>query len=121
MNKKIIAAGIMIVVVLVVFVFSLKNNSQMLGVSMSEIIIHDVSLSKKSFTLTGAFASSGKSFRNYTYTIDGNSLYIVINGGLVTKKYPIGDFSVKIEDVNLRNVTKVFLTHGKDNEQITIK
>lgn len=111
----------LILAMLLVFVFLLKNNMQMQGVSISEIIIRDVSLSEQKFTLSGSFVSSGKSFRKYTYTIDGDSLYIVISGGLVTKKYPSGDFSIKIEDVNLKNVSKVFLKHGKVNDRIIIK
>lgn len=121
MKRKIIIISIMIVLVLLAFVFTLKNNRQMQGVSISEIIIRDVSLSEQKFTLSGSFVSSGKSFRNYTYTIDGDSLYIVINGGLVIKKYPLGDFSINIEDENLKNVSKVFLKHGKGNDRIIIK
>lgn len=121
MKKKIIIISIMIVLALLTFVFTLKNNRQMQAVPLSEIIIRDVSLSEQKFTLSGSFVSSGKSFRNYTYTIDGDSLYIVINGGLVTKEYSSGDFSIKIEDVNLKNVSKVFLKHGKVNDQIIIK
>lgn len=121
MKRKIIVRGILIAAILLVFVFLLKNNKQMQGVSLSEIIIRDVSLSEQKFTLSGSFVSSGKSFRNYTYTIDGDSLYIVINGGLVTKEYPSGDFSIKIEDEKLKNVSKVFLKHGKVNDHIIIK
>lgn len=121
MKKKIIIISIMIVLALLTFVFTLKNNRQMQAVPLSEIIIRDVSLSEQKFTLSGSFVSSGKSFRNYTYTIDGDSLYIVINGGLVTKEYPSGDFSIKIEDENLKNVSKVFLKHGEVNDQIIIK
>lgn len=121
MNRKIIVTGILIAAMLLVFVFLLKNTMQMQGISISEIIIRDVSLSEQKFTLSGSFVSSGKSFRNYTYTIDGDSLYIVINGGLVTKKYSSGDFSIKIDDVNLKNVSKVFLKHGKVNDRIIIK
>lgn len=121
MKKKIIIISIMIVLALLTFVFTLKNNRQMQAVPLSEIIIRDVSLSEQKFTLSGSFVSSGKSFRKYTYTIDGDSLYIVINGGLVTKEYPSGDFSIKIEDENLKNVSKVFLKHRKVNDQIIIK
>lgn len=118
MNKKVIAMSI-IVVMLICFLFSLRNSQ--LSVSMSEIIIRDISLSEQSFTLTGDFISSGKSFRNYTYTVDEHNLYITIKGGLVTKKYPSGHFSIIIEDENLQNATKVFLTRGKDKEPIHIK
>lgn len=121
MKKKIIIISIMIVLALLTFVFTLKNNRQMQAVPLSEIIIRDASLSEQKFTLSGSFVSSGKSFRNYTYTIDGDSLYIVINGGLVTKEYPSGDFSIKIEDENLKNVSKVFLKHGEVKDQIIIK
>lgn len=121
MKKKIIIISIMILLVLLHLFFLLKNNKQMQGVSISEIIIREVSLSEQKFTLSGSFVSSGKSFRNYTYTIDGDSLYIVISGSFVTKKYPQGDFSIKIEDVNLKNVSKVFLKHGKVNDRIIIK
>lgn len=121
MKRKIIVRGMLILAMLLVFVFLLKNNMQMQGVSISEIIIRDVSLSEQKFTLSGSFVSSGKSLRNYTYTIDGDSLYIVISGSFVTKKYPQGDFSIKIEDVNLKNVSKVFLKHGKVNDRIIIK
>lgn len=121
MNRKIIVTGILIAAMLLLFVFTLKNNRQMQAVPLSEIIIREVSLSEQKFTLSGSFVSSGKSFRNYTYTIDGDSLYIVINGGLVTKKYPFGDFSIKIEDENLKNVSKVFLKHGEVSDRIIIK
>lgn len=120
MKRKITLTGILIAAILLVF-FLLKNNKQMQGVSISEIIIRDVSLSEQKFTLSGSFVSSGKSFQNYTYTIDGDSLYIVISGSFVTKKYPQGDFCIKIEDVNFKNVSKVFLKHGKVNDRIIIK
>lgn len=117
-KKTLIILLIPIVAFCLVFSIFLLILYQVSSVSMSEISIHNMSLSDHTFTARGTFVSSGKSFRSYTYTIDGCALYITIYGGLVTKKYPNGDFSITIEDIGLQNVSEVFLIHGKDAEQI---
>lgn len=87
--------------------------------SNTELSFENIELTDTSFTAQCIFISSGKSFRKYDYTMEGDTLYLTVYGGLVNSKYPNGNFEIVIED-HLENITKVCL-NGTDEVTVLYK
>lgn len=104
------------IVGLVLFVLN-RSDEDMKSVTNSELTFTNVSLSDTALNATGIFTASGKSFREYVYTIEGDALYITIYGGLVSNKCPNGDFIIDIQD-DLQGVNTVYLKSGDEETAI---
>lgn len=106
-------------IVIMGFGFFVLNRSEadMKSVTNSEVAFTDISLSDIELNATGTFMASGKSFRKYDYTIKENSLYITVYGGLVSNKYPNGDFIIDIQD-DLQGIDTVYLKSGDEETAI---
>lgn len=104
---------IIILVGVMVFIYSGDKTSN------TELSFENIELTDTSFTAQCIFTSSGKSFRKYDYTMEGDTLYLTVYGGLVNRKYPNGDFEIVIED-HLENITKVCL-NGTDEVTVLYK
>lgn len=104
---------IIVVVGVMVFIYSGDKTSN------TELLFENIELTDTSFTAQCMFTSSGKSFRKYDYTMEGDTLYLTVYGGLVNSKYPNGDFEIVIQD-HLENITKVCL-NGTDEVTVLYK
>jgi len=115
MKTKRLILGIVFTVIMIgvgiAMFFALSKSSTSIGeVAFSEIsMIH----SENTLILNGMLVSSAKSYRDSTYNIQGDALNIVINSGIVSKKYPDGSFEIKIEDERISNINVVYLQDGK--------
>lgn len=114
----IIVLTVLIAAAIAGIVFFIYNRSaeDMMSVSDTEISFSNIELTDTNLTAVAAFTASGKSYRKYNYTVEGNTLYITVYGGLVSSRYPNGDFMIDIHD-NLQNITTVCL---KDNNNATV-
>lgn len=118
-KKAIIFLVILLIIIgLVVTFHTLKGSEDMNNVSYHELAITNMTLTEESFTAHCFIIVSSKTFRNYTYVIEDDSLYITVSGGLVSKKYPHGGFDIIINDTALKNVDVVFLKSHKETSQI---
>ncbi len=111
----VLLAFIIIIVLVGVMVFIYSGDKT----SNTELSFENIELTDTSFTAQCIFTSSGKSFRKYDYTMEGDTLYLTVYGGLVNRKYPNGDFEIVIED-HLENITKVCL-NGTDEVTVLYK
>lgn len=118
MKKKTISVLAIFLVVGSVITFLFVRGDHISSLSINELSINNVSLSNNELALSGSLLSSGKSYRSYSYDISGSDIYITINGGIVTKKYPYGDFDFTIKDNNLQKVDIVYLKHKNKLTQI---
>lgn len=113
----IIVLIVLIIIVIVVFFNHTRGGSRnMMRVSNTEIAFSNMILTDTNLTATAIFTSSGKSFRGYDYTIEENTLYITVYGGLVSNKYPNGDLTIDIQD-ELQSITTICL---KNNDDVTV-
>lgn len=108
----VLLAFIIIIVFVGVMVFVYSDDKT----SNTELSFENIELTDTSFTAQCIFTSSGKSFRKYDYTMEGDTLYLTVYGGLVNNKYPNGDFEIVIQD-HLENITKVCL---KGTDEVTV-
>lgn len=106
----------MAIVVIVFINHNRSGSNNMIKVSNAEIAFSNIILTDNKLTATAVLTASGKSFRGYDYTIEKNTLYITVYGGLVNNKYSNGDFTIDIED-NLQSITTVCL---KNNDDVTV-
>ncbi len=111
----VLLAFIIIIVLVGVMVFIYSGDKT----SNTELSFENIELTDTSFTAQCIFTSSGKSFRKYDYTMEGDTLYLTVYGGLANRKYPNGDFEIVIED-HLENITKVCL-NGTDEVTVLYK
>ncbi len=111
----VLLAFIIIIVLVGVMVFIYSGDKT----SNTELSFENIELTDTSFTAQCIFISSGKSFRKYDYTMEGDTLYLTVYGGLVNSKYPNGNFEIVIED-HLENITKVCL-NGTDEVTVLYK
>ena len=111
----VLLAFIIIIVLVGVIVFIYSDDKT----SNTELLFENIELTDTSFTAQCMFTSSGKSFRKYDYTMEGDTLYLTVYGGLVNSKYPNGNFEIVIED-HLENITKVCL-NGTDEVTVLYK
>lgn len=111
----VLLAFIIIIVLVGVMVFIYSGDKT----SNTELLFENIELTDTSFTAQCVFTSSGKSFRKYDYTMEGDTLYLTVYGGLVNSKYPNGDFEIVIQD-HLENITKVCL-NGTDEVTVLYK
>ena len=111
----VLLAFIIIIVLVGVMVFIYSGDKT----SNTEKSFENIELTDTSFTAQCIFISSGKSFRKYDYTMEGDTLYLTVYGGLVNSKYPNGNFEIVIED-HLENITKVCL-NGTDEVTVLYK
>ncbi|CAM3661549.1 MULTISPECIES: hypothetical protein [Saccharibacillus] len=118
-KKTMLAFGVLIVLLLfagfLMAHFQQKNSRSIL--SVEELAISEASLDEHSLSIQGSILASAKSYRGYHYTIKQNDVYIQIEGGVVTKKYPSGDFNITIEDPDLKNVKAVYIK-SKNQEKV---
>lgn len=111
----VLLAFIIIIVLVGVMVFIYSGDKT----SNTELSFENIELTDTSFTAQCIFISSGKSFRKYDYTMEGDTLYLTVYGGLVNSRYPNGNFEIVIED-HLENITKVCL-NGTDEVTVLYK
>src|SRR5690606_10965362 len=109
--------ALLLVVGLVITLF-IRRGDHISSLSINELAINHVSLSDNELAINGSLLSSGKSYRSYNYDISGSQINITINGGIVTKKHPYGDFNLTIKDSDLKKVDTVYLKHGNELTQI---
>lgn len=111
MMKKIFAVVfivIMLIIFFVIFVITNKCTSD-----FSDLSIHDISLYENTFKATAMQLSSGKSIRNYSYTVNNDSLYITIYSGMVTRKHQSGTLYINFTDSQLCDIKTVYLQNGE--------
>lgn len=113
--------GIILTVIVVlgvsfVMFFSLNKSST----PISEIAFNEISITQNEgvVIIAGTLMSSGKSYRDFTYSIQDDTLMVTINSGIVSKKHMDGSFYIKIEDVRISNVQEIYLHDGKDTSLI---
>ncbi|MDE6319443.1 MAG: hypothetical protein K2M22_07025 [Lachnospiraceae bacterium] len=116
-NRLIRMTAIIALIAIISSVFLILTRSEI--VTDSEVVLTNISLSDTALNAAGTFTSSGNSFRKYVYTIKENSLYITVYGGLVSNKYPNGDFTIDIQD-DLHGINTVYLKSG-DEETVIFK
>ena len=83
--------------------------------STAEIAFNQVELTPNALRLSGTLVASALSYRDCEYEQDGSNLYITLQGGLVTKKHPDGDFDISIRNDDFSKVDRVYLKHGEDH------
>lgn len=94
-----------------------------LGMGKSELSVDNVAFKKVELTthvltLSGSLTSSGMSYRDCEYKQDGSNLYVTLQGGLVNKKHPDGDFDISIRNDDFSKVDRVYLKYGESHTLI---
>ncbi|MDO4793776.1 MAG: hypothetical protein Q3993_06300 [Filifactor alocis] len=100
---------------LLCFIFYINHTGS--RTDFNELAFSDFSLTDTSFYAKVSFVSSGKSLRSLSHSIEDESLYITVLGGLVNKKYPEGCFNIDIR-TDLSSVSDVYLM--EEDEPILI-
>lgn len=84
------------------------------------LMMREVRLVKEQDTavLRGNITMNAKSYRSYSYSVEGDALYVTVYNGLVNfiDKYNV--FDIEIKDAKLKNVQSIYLRHGKTTEKI---
>lgn len=83
--------------------------------SRSEIVFDQVQLTPNALKLSGTLTASALSYRDCEYEQDGSNLYVMLQGGAVTKKHPGGDFDISIHNDDFSQVDRVYLKHGQEH------
>lgn len=102
---------------LLCFIFYINHSGS--RASFTELAFSNSSLTDTSFYSNVSFVSSGKSLRSLSHSIEDDSLYITVRGGLANKKYPKGDFNINIRE-DLSSVNNVYLMDEAEDEPILI-
>lgn len=113
-----LVAIVLIAIVLVLLFLVARGNNNMTSVSSSEVAFTDIRLADDTLTISGSLLNSAKSYREYAYTIESNTLYLTISAGVINHKYPYGDFTIEIQDVALQNVSAIHLKSDSETKQI---
>lgn len=111
--KKIIplVIGILVVIILVAGGFLIR--SYRIGEIVSdELMIHCIELSKDNIKITGTTTDSAKCYKDFTYTIKDNNLYLNIRYVLPSSKYKSGDFTIVIPE-NHESIKNIYLKEDK--------
>ncbi len=83
--------------------------------SIHETYIHKVLLDDNILHVSGDFSSSASVYKNYSYWIQDDCLYLCIKKGFPTSGYRSGAFSIQIQD-DLTNIKSVFLVDDQNNK-----
>ncbi len=91
-----------------------------LGMNKSElsreaIAFNLVELTPNTLKLSGTLLANALSYRGCEYEQEGSNLYVTMQGGTVTKKYPTGDFDISIQNDDFSQVDRVYLKYGEDH------
>jgi len=120
MKKKsicLVAIALIAIVFVSLFLFA-RGNDDMTSVSSSEVAFTNILLADNTLTISGSLLNSAKSYREYTYTIESDTLYLTVSAGMINRKYPYGDFTIEIQDVALQNVSAIHLKSDSETKQI---
>lgn len=85
--------------------------------SYENVIIDKVTVSNNQVIIKGKMSDSSKAFKDFSYTLVGDELYVTIQNVLVSNKYKNGEFDMKIP-VNAMGVKNIHLTDGKTTKVI---
>lgn len=85
--------------------------------SIHETYIHKVLLDDNTLHVSGDFSSSASVYKNYSYWIQDDYLYLSIKKGFPTSGYKSGAFSIQIQD-DLTNIKSVFLVDDQNNKTL---
>lgn len=110
MNKKYTWVALFVVLI-VGIVFWIGTREEGEYPESRSIFFYSAELTDNSFIADAYYIESAISFRKYSYTIDGEGLHIVVKSGLVSKKYPSGQFDIAIYD-DLSNVKYIYIKDG---------
>lgn len=120
MKTKRFILGILFTVIVIgvgiVMFFTLCKSST----SINELAFNEISIinAENKLVLNGTLVSSGKSYHDFTYSIQDNTVYITINSGIVHKKYQGGHFEIVIEEPNISSIQQIYLQDGSNSTLI---
>ncbi|GGH71634.1 hypothetical protein [Saccharibacillus endophyticus] len=119
-KKIMIVFGSLVIVLalggLLIAYFQLKNSTSVL--STEEVAVMQVSLNDDSLSIQGSISASAISYRDYSYALKEDKVYIDIKGGLVTKKNPSGDFNITIKNKDFKNAKMVYIKDDNNEKLI---
>lgn len=104
-KKKFVRMALILIVLSGIVFFAYSRGSK---ASAAELSFTDMELTDTGFTAKAEFMSSGKSFRKYSYTIEGGVLYLTVYSKLAGGRYSAGSFTIDIQD-DLRDISAVCL------------
>lgn len=117
MNRKVVLVllGTLLVVVLIGVFIYLKmfvfGNSD-----YSNIKIESIVYSEKDVVIKGDFLDSDSAYKDYSYTLVGNELYLTINHVKVSNKYSSSNFEISLPVNGM--ITNIHLTDNKSTKVI---
>ncbi len=117
MNKFVkVSLGVLVLLSVMLCLFYVIN-FRVGSSSYKNININKVVISSDSIVINGEFSKDNLAFKDYSYSVKGDKLYLIINSVLVSNKYSDRDFSIKLKEDGL-GIKYIYLSDGKDYEVI---
>jgi len=117
-KKLIIFAGIALVIILIIGVFAVK--SFIIGDTIRPDAIGLIRVDASDFQIkfSGDFVlESAKAYKNYSYRIEEDVMYIKVYGALVSTFHKSGHFDIVI-DGDFSTITTIYLEDNNDKQLI---
>lgn len=112
MNKFVKVSVTIFVVLIVVSVFLFIKLFYIGNSNYNNIVVDKVSKGNI-VEVNGHIIDSRRAFKDFSYYLENNLLYIKINSVLVSNKYKEGSFNIKIKEDGF-NIDDIYLTDGKN-------
>lgn len=117
-KSKIILIGILFVILITIGGFGMKSFFIGEVIRPGAIGLINTSVRNDSVQVSGTFVlESSKAYKDYSYRIDGNNLYIKIYGVLVSPFHRYGSFNINIKG-DFSIIKHIYLENDKEQNCI---
>ena len=119
MNKFVKLSMIFLVVLVILFtifnfIYFRRGTTSFENISDIKVVI-----SESDVIIKGKFTKDNLAFKDYTYKLDGNKLYLTISSVFVSNKYKDKEFSIDIKENGVK-LEYIYLTDN-DKEKVIYK